>query len=98
MTKEIRTVVLEAIEWAHQQSLSKDFAEHLAERVANQIAPAWPRLSAEDHGDLRRVRAIIQRLHHRERGEWGEPLNGCLDVLARIIDNTAPESSTKGDR
>lgn len=50
----------------------------------------WPRLSADEHGDLRRVRAILQRLHHREGREWGDPLDGCLRVLTKIIEGTEP--------
>lgn len=53
------------------------------------------KLSADEYGDLRRVRAIIQRLHHREPQGWGDPLDGCLAALSKIINysETFPEVS-----
>lgn len=33
----LRSVVEEAIAWAHQQSLARSFEEHLADRIAEQL-------------------------------------------------------------
>ncbi len=44
-------------------------------------------LTDMDRANLRRVRAIIHRLHHRERGQWGDPLDECLAALDKVIES-----------
>jgi hypothetical protein len=56
----------------------------LRDAVAMEPTATHP-LSPADGAELRRVRAIIQRLHHREHGEWGDPLDGCLQALSKAI-------------
>lgn len=51
-------------------------------------------LTPEEHGELRRTRAIVDHLYHRElhseRPEWGDPLGGCSEVLAKLVEETDP--------
>lgn len=47
-------------------------------------------LNPEEWADLRRVRSIIEHLHHRQWGQWGDPLDSCIKALTKVIDVNEP--------
>ena len=81
---------------ANIRSRLRDIAGQLVAAAAlHENSLGAVQLTPEEHGSLRRVRAIIGHLHHQqlrrpERLEWGDPLDKCSVVLARIVDDLDP--------
>lgn len=55
-----------------------------------------PILTSEEHAHLRRARAIVDHLLHKEARraaedrQWGDPLDGCSAVLSKLVNSTDP--------
>lgn len=66
----------------------------IAQAYGDRLAELVP--TPEENAHLRRVRSIIQSLHQREPGRWGDSLESCILALDKVIGDRRVRPPARG--